>query len=743
LELRWEGESLSMHSLQAEWKANDSILGLEAAFHLLDLAPVTLASTIRELTLSRDGEVRYQLAEPCEIRWEDGKSGGEAPESNAAAWHLSMGPLHWDGLSQDLIVESQLDWPHRGYVSGRAAGLVVSDFLDFVPWRDWQMEVWQAELVASWDSGPVSIEWSWNGTAMGPEAVPLSLRGRLRGDGAGLRIEEMTAATEVAPMLTVEGRVPVFLQPGAPNGWVQWDPDRSFDLRAATDATGLIVLPAGEAGTLHLRDPSVEFHILGSVGQPEGRIRAELNRAEWRSVVGALVTPPLDRVDLDAVLLRDRVRVERLEMEVDGQPVEVSAELPLDEAAWFALVREGRLPPWQEASADVRIANARLAPFSRYLPEMLSSQGQLDLTLGLRPGVQLEGSLLITNAATRAIGPLTPIRDLELSVQFAQRRATIDRFGGQIGGQPVGVTGRVELSEQGIPSFDLRVTGQNIPLVQRPGFLLRSDLDVRLESGTEQPPRVSGTLGLRDGLFMQDIASLFAGRLERPPVRPPYFSVTNAPFADWRLDLRIEGDRFLRVRIPVFVGVISATGRLRGTLRDPMVSGDARIQSGRVLFPFGVLPVDQGYATLGEGDPRGPVLSIVASGRNFRYHVRLEIEGVADDPLILFSSTPPLNSEEILLMLTAGELPQREIIYSKQARAGRLATYLGRELVTRFIGDETADQRLIINSGENIAEDGRTTYSIEYRLDPRWSVVGEYDRFNALNAGLKWRIFTR
>jgi translocation and assembly module TamB len=178
-------------------------------------------------------------------------------------------------------------------------------------------------------------------------------------------------------------------------------------------------------------------------------------------------------------------------------------------------------------------------------------------------------------------------------------------------------------------------------------------------------------------------------------------------------------------------------------MRAPVVTGDVRVRSGRVLFPFGTLRVDQGYATLSEDAPRGPVLTLIAEGRNYRYNVRLEIEGPADAPVVLFSSTPPLTSEEILLMLTAGELPQREIVYSTEARVGRLATYLGREMVTRFVGDETAEERLIINSGENIAEDGKTTYSIEYKLDPRWSLVGEYDRFNALNVGLKWKLFSR
>jgi translocation and assembly module TamB len=80
---------------------------------------------------------------------------------------------------------------------------------------------------------------------------------------------------------------------------------------------------------------------------------------------------------------------------------------------------------------------------------------------------------------------------------------------------------------------------------------------------------------------------------------------------------------------------------------------------------------------------------------------------------------------------------------STQARAGRLATFLGRDFLSRYAGNDLAEERLTINTGENLTEEGKTTYSVEYRLNDRWSLVGEYDRFNAVNAGVKWRILLR
>lgn len=94
-------------------------------------------------------------------------------------------------------------------------------------------------------------------------------------------------------------------------------------------------------------------------------------------------------------------------------------------------------------------------------------------------------------------------------------------------------------------------------------------------------------------------------------------------------------------------------------------------------------------------------------------------------------------------MLTAGELPRNENIFSTEARAGRLATFFGRDIISRYSGSESSGERLIINSGENITDEGKTTYSVEYQLTDRWSLIGEYDRFSALNAAVKWRIYSR
>ena len=94
-------------------------------------------------------------------------------------------------------------------------------------------------------------------------------------------------------------------------------------------------------------------------------------------------------------------------------------------------------------------------------------------------------------------------------------------------------------------------------------------------------------------------------------------------------------------------------------------------------------------------------------------------------------------------MITAGELPKRETTFSTQQRAGRLALFLGKSVLSKFTSDEGGAERLTITSGENVTEQGKPTYSIEYKVAKDVSIVGEYDRFGAWNAGVKWRVYSK
>jgi translocation and assembly module TamB len=205
----------------------------------------------------------------------------------------------------------------------------------------------------------------------------------------------------------------------------------------------------------------------------------------------------------------------------------------------------------------------------------------------------------------------------------------------------------------------------------------------------------------------------------------------------------VRGENFMRVRSPFFQGVASANFHVTGPMVEPIALGEASISSGRIIFPFATFAVKQALVSLTSEQPYLPQIFVVAGGRAFGFDVRMEAEGPADEPVIKFSSVPSLTSEQIILMITTGQIPRNDFGFSNEDRAGRLAFFLGKSLWTKFNPGKGTEERLTLRSGEDVTEQGKQTYEVEYKLNDRWSLVGEYNRFGDLNGNVKWRVFSK
>jgi translocation and assembly module TamB len=458
--------------------------------------------------------------------------------------------------------------------------------------------------------------------------------------------------------------------------------------------------------------------------------------------------PAITNLKLNGTITPERLKLNQLAFSLDGQPVSAAGQWPLPEDFWNAL-RTGdkspgwKLPDWRQASGQLRIENAQLAALARYVPNIIAPAGKVDADLTLKPGGTIDGFLNVTNASTRPLAGLPPVRDVSATVRFNNSQAVLENGAAQLGGEPLRMSGKAAFPLDGPLTYQAHLAGTNLPLVRRLEFLLRGDVDLNLAGSSDATTALTGKVKLRHGLYLRYFSDLLWSGPARPAPQPPYFSITNRPFARWKLDVGVQGTRFLRVQTPVFACVASADGNLSGTLESPVVTGSASINSGEINFPFGVLQVVDGFVSLNGNDLRGPRLDFHASGTAYDYDVNLHVAGPADDANVQFSSTPPLNSEEILLLLTAGQIPQNEYAYSNRARAGNLAVFLSKDWLGRFTGSTGGQPRWIIKSGEHVSEQGHLTYSVEYRITRRWSIIGEYDQYDQYNANLKWRIISR
>lgn len=718
-------------SFKANWKAQhlrfDSI---SAAAFSPDASLRVIASVERELvqvqalTLEQNGKTQLGLEAPFQISL-------KGPQ-------FAVEPVKMSGGGGNVQLSGEVVWPSRGKVTVSLKDIDSELLNSLVTFTATNIHISSAEFAGAWDGAPLEFD-------LGVKADwdrEFRLEADLHGDKAGMAVRKLTASNGDQALGRLTGSVPITIEP-ARDRFLQMGVDEplqlSAEVRPESYVWDLLTNYVSMGGV------SARATVSGTLRNPLAEIDASAAEVRFRDVKAEV--PSLKELSFHATVSGSTARVDRLAFSVAEQPVAFTGAIPIPEDFWSQLPSSARRLDWRAGNAQLEIKRANVAAFAPLLHGYLSPQGLLRANLGLVAGGKLAGKFTIDGASTRPLPNLGAIQDIELVCEFSDRSAHVKSVG-SIGGEPLFAVGEVELGPEqwtkgNLPPFALQITGENIPLSRQVDSLVRGDLNVALRSRTNAPPVITGNINLRNSLFLRDLRDLVPGGLATPERRPPYFSLEEDPFARWQLDLHVTGQKFLKLRTPLFNGEISADLTLRGTLKDPVAVGDLTIASGTVKLPFATLRVMQGFVTLSAENPYRPQLFINAQDRAFGYDVKMSITGGADAPVIQFSSTPPLSSEQVLLMLTAGEMPrENSFSFSAQQRAQRLAMFLGRGLISEFgLGGDAS--RLTVRSGEEITESGRPTYSAEYELTDKWSVIGQYDRFNDFNLMLKWQVYAR
>jgi len=745
LHASWIGQQQALQQFQLELSAGPSQVQAQGA---LTNSPGRMDLELSSLSLLTNQAPMLSLRQPVQLSLQ--------PRDAGTGWKLSSSPIECSGPAGRLEANATLDWPQAGDLHVSLQRVSSSLLTSFVATNWPALEVGDLQASAKWSNGPATYSVELSGAKLAPDQnlhLPpksfqvLSLLSELslHGNAGGLTLSNLFVYSQTSAVVTAKGFVPLTLTPSTPTNLIHIDPQKPLELKATAEPHAFFWKEFTDWTGVSLRDPQLKLQISGDWEKPRGEV--DLRTSELRLQNGSTNLPVLTDLKITLQLDQTQARLVDTHLLVQGQPVKVDAQIPLDPGFWEDLKRK-KPPNWQRGSAQLRIEDAELAAFEPLFPNILASQGSFDLDLSVSPGGKLAGELTLQNARTRPLGDFGPIRNINARCRFLDRTLTIENVSAQISGAPLNITGHADLGgtewvHGQLPPFSLTLRGTNVPLVRQPEVVVRSDLDLTAVKTNEAPPLIAGDVRLHDSFFLADLTALIPGQVAGPSRRPPYFNIEDPFLSDWRLDVKVDGVRFIKLSTPIFSGQVSASLELHGTLKDPVALGDLKIDSGLVRFPFASLQVQQGLVTLGSQDPYHPRLEVSAASKQYGYDIRMEVTGSADAPVIQFSSTPPLSSEQILLMVTAGQLPQGTFSLSSQQRAETVAMFFGRDLLSKLgIGDQN-EARLMVRSGEEVSDQGRPTYHVEYKLSDQWYLVGEYDRFGDFNAGFKWRIFSR
>ena len=712
----WRGTAVTIDDFKVEAVANASKI---TAVGRADRESLRLTA----FTLAQGDTERLHLAEPAVIRWKP---------------QLQLESLRLIGDRASISASATVGETGRIELSARE---ISSRWLtDFVPTPG---PAWQLTLLAlqgAWDRGPMNFTLSAGAALEIAEGRTAAVTVSARGEKDGLHIDALRATESEANVVNAVGRLPIRISP-VTKPLLQIDQNGALQLEATVEPNSAFWQKLAAASGIDLKDPQASAQLKGTWQRPQGyaRLKAARIAVDPKRVQRAL--PAVDDLDVEITGDRDGVTLTKFSLSVEGQAVRAQGRLPVTDGKWDQLLKAPLATARNGADLRLEIPDADVAVFARFLPAMLAPKGRLQADLHYKSG-GLEGFLKLRDAASRPLGPLGVLQEINADIALAGRKLALRGVTARSGGQPITLTGTIELPENSGPRFDLALRGENLPFVRQTGLLLRGDLDLKLQTPAGGVPRLSGNVKLRDSLFLSDVrAFLPKGGGTSPTRRPPYFAIEMPPVNAWALAIGVSGDQFMRLRTPVFVGVASAHFRLSGTLGEPRAIGEVAIDDGRVRMPFASFAVTQGSVRLTEADPYQPAIYLRATGRRYGYDLTMEIDGDAAQPNVTFTSSPALDSEQVLLMVMTGAAPSNEINGSATQRMANIGYFLGSSLLGSLGADAADADRLSIASGEKVSRQGRETYDIEYKLSDRWSLTGEYNEFDEYNAGVKWRIF--
>lgn len=405
---------------------------------------------------------------------------------------------------------------------------------------------------------------------------------------------------------------------------------------------------------------------------------------------------------------------------------------------------------------DLAIDAKDLSALSPWLAGTRRVGGEMhaDLKLSGTPAEpKFAGTLAVEHAEVRTASAIPAMSDVVVKLAFDGDRVHVDDIHGEMGGAIVHLGGDFYPFARGAEDrrLDLTLEGDNLLVYRSRGFRLRADAKLTIRGGLDAPA-VGGTLALRDSRFTQDFEffSVFGTHRAGPTIfTRPLFELP-PPWDKITFDVALHSATPFVVSTNVVQGGLRAELQLVGTGALPLLRGSVVIDPTRVILPSGTITTRSGHLEFLPASPFEPQIEAIADARMQGYTVSMHISGTIEAPIVDLSSIPPLEHEDLLMLVLTGRVPREDQKSPTGTRAAQqVAAYFANDVVgSWFRGDEVNpdpyDTAFEVETGKELSQSGQEATAARVRV---WKGVfsrssslyltGERDVYDRYNYGLR------
>jgi hypothetical protein len=563
-----------------------------------------------------------------------------------------------------------------------------------------------------------------------------------------LAIDHLRATLRDEPPLELSGEMPVdLLGP-------ELFPDGPLRLKGSIDLADvgrMVRAIRAEAfqssGSLH-----AELDLEGTVSAPRGDVRLaghdlSLKVASSERAVGPWSLAGSLQLDRD-VVLRDFT----LDLAAG-----LHAALSGHATGPFSLADalHGRTDAWSRSPIELELtidAND-LSALSPWIPGARRVGGEMraDLTLSGTPAEpKFAGKLSVEHAEVRTTSDIPAMSGLVVKLAFDGDRVHIDDVHGEMGGAIMHLGGDVHPFAAD-RTLDLTLEGENLLIYRTRGFRLRADAKLTIRGGLAAPA-IGGTLALRDSRFTQDFEffSVFGTHRAGPTLfTRPLFELP-PPWDKVTFDVAVRSATPFAISTNVVQGGVRADLQLVGTGAVPLLRGSIVLDPTRVILPSGTVTTRSGNLQFLPAAPFEPQIDAIADARMQGYTVSMHITGTLEAPVVDLSSIPPLEHEDLLMLVLTGRVPREDQKTPSGTQAAQqVAAYFANDVIGSWFRSEEVnpdpyDTAFEVETGRELSQSGQEATSARVRV---WKGVfskgsslyltGERDVYDRYNYGLR------
>ncbi len=425
-----------------------------------------------------------------------------------------------------------------------------------------------------------------------------------------------------------------------------------------------------------------------------------------------------------------------------------------------------------QASLNAHTDLGLLQSFDR---DLLSS-GQITVNATARgtfANPLINGKLQLQDASVHLIDVTAGLSNANGTVDFNGSSASFQNLTGEIGGGKVTLSGFMAYS--GATRMALRVSARNVRVALQPGVSAAANADLHL-TGRLDSSLASGTVTITQITYQpqSDLGAILTR--SAPEIQTP--AAPSLLLDNMKLDVQVATAAGMMVHASVAQTLqMDGNIRIQGTASQPGVTGRIGISDGKLVFLGSTYTVNSGTISFFNPIRVDPVLDLSLATQAHGVDVTLRVTGSIDNMKLSYTSNPPLQFEEVVGLLAAGQTPTSDptLLANQPAQPAQNFQAMGESaVVSQALADPVANRlqrvfgltqlkidptfangqdlpqaaislqqqvtsRITLTYSTPVGYASQTAVSGQFLLSPEWSAAATRDQFGLLSIKLMFK----